>query len=373
MKKKSVTICFLGNPYFDTRVNNLGNSLENAGYEVNIIGFDWRNPEFIPEYGKTTIYKIHKGKFSLFFYLHYAFLLKWKLLRSKSEIFFAEDIYTLPFVYFFAKLKRAKVIYNSRELFGYLAGLRNKKFVQRLIAKIESIFITKVDLVLTTGEMDTEFIKKQYNIENVITIRNLPLLKTAENKIDYRKMFNLDEKVKILFYQGVLFEGRGLEIIIKSLQELPDCVFVLCGSGEQKQKFIDCAEKYKVSKQVIFLGVINQNELINYTAGADLGLSLIENLSVSYYHALPNKLFEYVMASVPALVSDLPQMKNIVEKYQVGKVVDIENGKLPVNAIREILENKTILSELKLNCQKARLELNWEKEFEILEKYLNEF
>jgi len=48
------------------------------------------------------------------------------------------------------------------------------------------------------------------------------------------------------------------------------------------------------------------------TASVDIGVSLIENLSTSYYYALPNKLFEYIMADVPVVVSNLPQMKKLL-------------------------------------------------------------
>ena len=370
MNKKSVTIAFLGNPHFDTRVNNLAASLKKDGYDINVIGFDWRNPDFKTESGEVKVYKLHKGKFSLLFYLKYAVLLKLFLFRSKSDIYFAEDIYTLPFVYIYARIKKAKVIYNSRELFGFLAGLRKKKLVQSLISCIEQYFIKKVDLVLTTGEMDTEFIKTQYKITNVLTIRNLPVLQQPKSVVDFREMFNLSSEIKILFYQGVLFDGRGLEITIKSLRDIPNAVFVICGSGEQKQKFVDLVKYHNVEDKVFFLGAIDQAELINYTAGADLGLSLIENISISYYYALPNKMFEYMMASLPLVVSDLPQMRNIVDKYETGEVIDIENKNSISVELKKLLGDKEQLDKYRTNCKTAAAELNWQKEYEKLKDAL---
>ena len=91
-----------------------------------------------------------------------------------SDIFVAEDVYTLPLVTFYAKLKRKKVYYNCRELYPFLAGLRNKKIVQAIIRSVERFFIKRVDLVLTTGEMDAQFIQQYYKITNVIVLRNLP-------------------------------------------------------------------------------------------------------------------------------------------------------------------------------------------------------
>ena len=60
---------------------------------------------------------------------------------------------------------------------------------------------------------------------------------------------------------------------------------------------------------------------MHYTAQADLGISLEENLGLNYYYALPNKLFDYIQARIPVLVSDLPEMAAVVHSYGIGKVI----------------------------------------------------
>ena len=364
--KKSVSICYLGNPDYDTRVNNLYESLVKNGYKVNVIGFDWRNENSQISTGAKTIYRLRKTKFSLLFYLRFAVLLSKWLLKSKSYFYFAEDVYTLPFVTFFAGLKGAKVIYNSRELYMSLAGLRNKPRIQKGIAAIEKMFIHKTSVVLTTGDMDTEYIKKYYNIKNVYTIRNLPNLSQPDNIVDLREKYNLPGNCKILLYQGVLFEGRGIGVIIKLLKQLEGFVFVLLGIGEYQNKYEKMAEEYGVSERVIFAGAIEQGELKNYTAGADIGVSLIENISESYYYALPNKLFEYIMAGLPVIVSDLPQMKKVVEGYNVGAAIDIEDEERIIDVVKQIACEEEKYNKFKNNCASAAEELNCEKEFEKL-------
>ncbi|MBU1100441.1 MAG: glycosyltransferase [Bacteroidetes bacterium] len=372
MVNKTACICFLGNPNFDTRVNNLAGSFESIGIKTDVIGFEWRDQEVNAQRGRRTIYKLDKSKSSLFYYAKFKTLLILHLLKTNADYYFAEDVYTLPFVTIIAKIKKAKVIYNSRELYTQLAGLRNKSFVQKVISTLEKMYIRKVDLVLTTGEMDTDFIKEKYTLENVLTIRNLPLKKLPINIINYNRLFNLDKKYKVLFYQGVLFEGRGIDQVIKLLPELGDYIFVLCGTGEHKDQFVELAFELGVSDRVFFLGAIDQAELINYTAGADIGFSLIENISISYYYALPNKLFEYIMASVPVIVSDLPQMKKIVMDYKVGAVVDFDNVNELKETILRLTETSDSIKAFKENCVVAAEELNWQKEFTKLLERLNQ-
>lgn len=365
--KKRICIVFLGNPYHDSRVTNLYNSLLDDNFIVDVISFDWFT-KLDYKKSKYKIFKLTKSKGSLFFYLSFFFKQFFSLSNAKADIFFAEDIYTLPIVVFWAKIKKAKVFYNSREIYAFIGGLRNKPFIQKIITLTEKYFIKKVELVLTTGEMDTDFIKNFYQINNVITVRNIPIFQVPKKNFDFREKYNIPKNIKILLYQGILIDGRGISLIIKILSKINDVVFILLGEGSEKNKFIQLAKDYNVSDKVIFAGSFPQNELINYTASADIGLALIENISISYYHALPNKLFEYIMANVPVISSDLPQMKNIVERYNVGKVVNLENENDILNTITEMINHDELLIKYKENCKKASLELNWQKEYLILQK-----
>lgn len=373
MHTKKICIAFLGNAFNDSRITNLTNSLKEDGCKVSVISFDWfiKKQNIISD--EIKVFKLNKGRFSVFFYIHFAFILVRELIKSKADIYFAEDFYTLPFVTVIAKLKNGKVYYNSRELYAFIGGLRNRPFIQSIIRLIEKYFIKKVDLVLTTGEMDSKFLEDYYKIKNTLVIRNIPLYQKPENIFDFRKKYNIPKDSLILLYQGVLLEGRGIPIIIKSLRKLHDTYFILLGEGEQKNNFIKLAEQLNVNERVIFAGVYEQNELINYTAGADIGLAIIENISISYYHALPNKLFEYIMASLPVIVSNLPQMKNIVETYKVGEVVDIDKGESIVPVIMKWKNNPKLLDEYKKNCSNAAKELNWQEEYKRVKNALLNF
>ncbi len=292
MNLNSTIITFLGNAYHDSRVVNLIDSFNNLGLDVRVISFDWKTSNFKTLLGKMTVYKLDKTKSSLLYYLKFVFYLVRDLLKNKANLYFAEDIYTLPFVYYFAKLNKGKIFYNSREIYAHLAGLRNKGLVQKIIAKIENVFIKKVDLVLVTGEMDANYLRDAYQIDNFFILRNLPKYKSKFSKIDLREKLNIPHKDKIILYQGVLLEGRGILKIINLLDKIPNIHFVIIGDGEFRKKFESEAKKQNCANRIHFIGPINHTELLDYTASADLGVALIENISISYYYALPNKLFE---------------------------------------------------------------------------------
>ncbi len=360
--KNKVLITFLGNLNYDTRCKNLYNTLEVNGYEVEFLGFDWLTKDFEPVEGDVTIHKLHKGFLSLSFYLKFAWHIKFCLMTSRASIIFAEDIYTLPFAVIFGKLKRAKVFYDSRELYGHLAGLKGKKAKQGFWRIVEKLFIKKVDHIITTGKLDSDFLIEKYKVDDPILLRNLPRFYKPEKENNLKSLFGIEKNKKILLYQGVIHKGRGLHPTFKALKELKDCLLIIIGDGEFEDYYRKLANEMEINEQVIFAGKINQDEILSYTKTADIGLSIIENMSLSYYYALPNKLFEYIMAEIPVVVSNLPQMKEIVEKYEVGMVVDLDNPDELVEVIKQLTEDEVLYKKFKGNCRTASQELNWENE-----------
>ncbi|MDR3626373.1 MAG: glycosyltransferase [Ignavibacteriaceae bacterium] len=364
--KKKICIVFLGNIHYDSRATNFYNSFSERGYKVSVISFDWLTKEFKTERGDVSVIKLKKRAISIGFYLKFAFILSLRLLFEKADYILAEDVYTLPFAVLFSKIKRTKVLYDSREIYGHLAGLKKKKNIQAFWRLVEEKCIDKVDIVMTTGELDSEYIEKEYNLEGTIVIRNLPFPVEIKEAFDFRNHFNLDKSKKILLYQGVILHGRGLKEIFDIFSELKNCVLIILGGGEQKEYYQELAREKNIAKDVFFFGKVNQNELFKYTSGADIGLAIIENLSFSYYLALPNKMFEYIYCGVPVFVSNFPQMKSIVDKYNVGVYIDPDNKPEIISRLNNLLDDVELRNKLKENCSIAARELNWSEEIKKL-------
>ena len=90
---------------------------------------------------------------------------------------------------------------------------------------------------------------------------------------------------------------------------------------------------------------------------ADIGLCLEEDLGLNYRYALPNKIFDYIQAEIPILVSDLPEMKQIVIKYKVGEIIQLRTPQALAYQIQKMLKNEYSESILK-----AKQELTWDHE-----------
>ena len=110
-----------------------------------------------------------------------------------------------------------------------------------------------------------------------------------------------------------------------------------------------------------------------YTAQADLGISAEEDLGLNYRYALPNKIFDYIQSGVPVLCSPLPEMKNIINQYQIGQCIESKEPEALSKQISDMLFNETKRAEYINNLSIAAKELNWNQEKKVLESIFQVF
>ena len=80
------------------------------------------------------------------------------------------------------------------------------------------------------------------------------------------------------------------------------------------------------------------------------------------YKIFPNKIFEYIHAELPVLVSDFPEMKSIVDNYSVGEVFNVDDPSSMIEVINNYFNNPDKIIRYKQNCLKASKVLNWDNE-----------
>jgi glycosyltransferase involved in cell wall biosynthesis len=156
--------------------------------------------------------------------------------------------------------------------------------------------------------------------------------------------------------------GRGLEMLIRSMQWIEDAGLIIAGSGYAEKELHSLASSLNLQTRVIFTGRLKPADLLIYTRASDLGVSLEQNLGLNYYYALPNKLFDYIQSRIPVLTSDLPEMSNIVKNYGVGETISTGDPRELAMAIKNMLDEDGVGPTRKQNLEKAAQELCWENE-----------
>ncbi len=350
--KRTIRIYANSDLVTDQRVHRTANSLFNQGYNVVVIG---RKP-INSSISNNKPYKVKYIK-PLFlkgplFYISFNFRIFISLLFSRVSLVYANDLDTLPGCSLGAIFRFKKMVYDSHELFTEIPELVNRPLKRIIWRLTESIFIKKAKYVFTVSDSVSNELNKRYNVSPIV-VRNLPIRKDIEA---------FKDKQPTLIYQGSLNIGRGIELAIDMMNYLTCYRLIIVGTGdieiELRKRMLD----QKLFDRVEFAGRLSPEELYRLTCTAWLGLSLEEDMGLNYKFALPNKLFDYVAAQVPVLVSDLPEMVKLVNNYGIGLVAKSRNPRELADQVADFFEDKNLREQITKNVQKASVELEWSKE-----------
>ncbi|REE80489.1 glycosyltransferase involved in cell wall biosynthesis [Lutibacter oceani] len=352
---KRVIVSVTNDLVTDQRVYKICNTLLKMNYNLLLIGRKLPNSKEI-----NRPYKVHRFNLlfnkGFLFYAEYNLRLFFKLFFLKKDILLSNDLDTLLPNFIISKVFRKKLVYDSHELFTEVPELIDKPFVRNFWLKIEKFIVPEIKNCTTVSNSIANYYNTKYNTDFKL-IRNFPY-KTTTQKTD-NFPFETSNK-KIILYQGAINKGRGLELMIETMQFINNTIFIIIGKGDLELKLKEKITNLNVSEKVKFISEITPKKLKKLTPLASLGISLEEDLGLNYRFALPNKLFDYINAKIPVLVSDLPEMKQIILTYNVGEIINSREPKQLVNQIEKLLKKETSYFEKKLEI--AKNELIWENE-----------
>lgn len=348
----------------DQRVHKVCTTLTEIGFDVFLIGRRVKNSKKINRNYKTTRMKLLFTT-GFLFYAEYNFRLFFKLLFLKKGILLSNDLDTLLPNYLISKLFNKKLVYDSHELFTEVPELINRPFTQKVWLKIEGIILPKLKNCYTVSQSIANYYNAKYKT-NFDVVKNVP---KQFKKIGQASLpFNTDNH-KIILYQGAINKARGLELMIETMKFIENTIFIIIGGGDLELGLKQKIANLKLEEKVKFIPKTSPINLQKYTPLANLGISLEEDLGLNYKYALPNKLFDYIQAKVPVLVSNLPEMKKIITKYNVGEIAESRQPEKLANQINNILQKGNRFYDIQLT--KAKKELVWKHESEILKNIFN--
>ena len=365
--QKIITITVTNDLLTDRRIFKTAEYLANKGFNIKIFGrkLEKDYPPFARHPAIQVIrfrLPFNRGKT---FYLYYNFILFWVLLFTRKDIMLAVDMDTVLPNFIVAKLLRKRLVFDSHEFFSELPELQHRPGTKKIWQFLEKLILPRLKHCYTvSGAIAAEY-QKLYGISCQV-IRNVPQIPKNSNLNP--PVFPLPSNRKILIYQGVLNVGRNIEVMIEAMRYLEGFVLVIAGDGDVSGQLQELADTLKLTGQkVFFTGRIPHNQLYGLTRQAYIGLSLEQDLGKNYRYALPNKLFDYIMAQVPQIITPLPEMVQIVSQYGTGKILHTVSARNLARIINDISE--TEYHRMRQNCRLAAQELNWENESKKLDEF----
>lgn len=358
-------VCVTNDLSTDNRVHRTCVVLRELGYEVLLVGrlLPDSLPLQRPYATKRMRLFFRKGPL---FYAEYNLRLLFLLLFSKANLIVANDLDTLLACYL-AKGKRA-LVYDSHEYFTEVPEIQGR-FAKRIWLAIERWIFPKLKHVITVNGSIAHAYRERYGVP-VEVVRNIPMHKEL-GPLPSRSDLDLPEDRFILVLQGSgINVDRGGEEAVLAMKELPDALLLIIGGGDAWPVLERMVIDHGIQDRVRLLPRMPYERMMLYTRNADLGLSLDKDTSLNYRFSLPNKLFDYFRAHIPALVSELPEVAGIVRRYEAGIVIPRVEPALIAAEVRRLMPDRARRDALRLKAIFAATELDGEREKEALKAFL---
>lgn len=363
--KKRIIISVTNDLTTDKRVDRVCSTLVRMGFEVMLIGRQRRNslPLVKRDY-QTRRMRLLFGKGSKF-YAEYNLRLFFFLLFHKADIFVSNDLDTLLANWLASIIRRIPHVHDCHEYFRGVPELNGRHFPIWVWKRIEDRIFPGLKSVYAVNDSIAKIYHEEYG-NKVEVIRNVPFANMVVIPKD-KSLLNIPDDTRILLYQGSVNVDRGLEEAIEAMKFVKTkAVLVIIGKGDVFLNLQQQAIQQEVSEKVLFLGEIPFQELSKYTQLADIGLSIEKDVSLNYHYCLPNKFLDYIQAKVPVLISPLPEMQAIVDKFRIGEMIENHDPVYLAAKFDTMLADEKQLSVYRANLEAAAAELCWENE----EKYL---
>lgn len=292
-----------------------------------------------------------------------------RIRRELWDCFLAVDV---PGLFPMALAKgRAALIYDSREFYTEMGTVTGRPLVRHLWKRLEQFGIRRASAWFTVCDSIAQDMQQLYGVQPGGVVRNLsPYQERSDIRDDYlRRCFHIPADQRILLYQGGFWSAYDFAPLNRAVASRHDVALVYVGDGPLLEVTRQQVQDLGAADRIHFHEKVPPADLPQITHSADIGTIIIPDRGLSYYYLLPNKLFEYIQARLPLLVSDFPEMNKVVLQYDIGTGVNPAQSNSISNGIDRLLAGLQ-QNRYGSGLDRAAQELAWKNDAQVFRELI---
>jgi glycosyltransferase involved in cell wall biosynthesis len=183
----------------------------------------------------------------------------------------------------------------------------------------------------------------------------VPMGVDLERRIPTRREALHDDRLRgrrVIAYLGSFEKPRRLEFLIEVLQQLavivPDIVLLMVGDGtepDDRGRLERAAQSLGISERIVWTGWVRPDDAWRWLANADVAVSIVPRGAL-YDVASPTKVVEYMALGIPAVATDQPDQKKLIEESGAGVCCQMNHAAF-VAALHSILVNPDVADTMR--------------------------
>jgi glycosyltransferase involved in cell wall biosynthesis len=370
----------------DIRVENEGITLAQHGFNVNILCFTYRGDKIKNElFNGIKIHRIHKSKKwvkrgralinSKFDYYTPFWVKQIKnfIRENHIDILHVHDLYMLGAAFKANESIGLKIIADLHE--NYVEGLKYYSFAntfpgnilisQKNWAKKEIEWCAKADHIITViDEAVDRYMQLGISRENISVVANYVNSEHFLDAPDDASIFRRFRDKFTAAYIGGFDHHRGLSSVIEAvpavIQEIPNFLLILVGSGKNLDELRNLAQKLKITNHIAFEGFQSPQKLPSYIKASSV--CLIPHLKTAHTdNTIPHKLFHYMLLEKPVIATNCNPLERILNETHAGLVYASENASDLAEKIIYLNKKPDLMEEMGTNGKGAVFDkYNWD-------------
>lgn len=278
----------------------------------------------------------------------------------------------IPVMYVLKKIGFIKkIIWDQHEL-------PNSKYLNnKFFLNIYQFLNRFSDIVIVANNERKEYIlKKAKNkqIDNIYILNNFPddeFTQLPSKRISDKILEWLDGK-EYLLAQGGANPNRNLEYLIDAMMKENDLKLIVVGPYNDQELIGKFKRNYgkEFAEKILFTGIIPQMELNVYIDNCFASVILYANKNMNSKLCAPNRLYQAICRRKPVIVGSNPPMKNIIEEFGNGVVLETD-GSSSVDINKAIVLLKESYNKITVNTEKVHDQFNWESQNQVFDYILS--
>lgn len=286
--------------------------------------------------------------------IKFGFELYKNAVQFKPDIIHSNDFDTLLFSVLASKKTGAKVVYDAHEIYSNNGNIAKHKLLSMFVTFIEKKLIIHTEYFITVSNAARKYYDDKNYPKSPIVVTNAPYLED----INFVKKSNDFSVV----YQGIISPNRGYEEFVQASKLVNKKIELLIrGYGPLKEQLIQEKNENNL-ENIYFPEPVGISELIKKAAESKVGVVLTKPVNDNYKYTVSNKIFEYIHAGIPVILSKVPEHEFLNEKFNIGIIIETVTPQKIAEAINYLYEHPDKYNELKRNTEFAKKQLSWELE-----------
>jgi len=232
------------------------------------------------------------------------------------------------------------------DLHEFVAGLRGElaESYMPVCLEWEREFLHKADHLFTVSDALADEIKSRYLLPEAPTVTfNTPNMSAfSDSGPDVRSALGLPKEAPLVVFVGGATPLRGCDTIVEAVASLENVHLAMVSQGKYVNELAAKAAEMGMGERFHVHPYVPSDQVTSFIRTADVGIHGLVHYPNAEV-AMPNKMFEYLHAGLPLVVSDVASMRCFVEENGIGRSFQAGDAGSCAEAIRFTLANNTEL------------------------------